>query len=458
MRFEELHLIQPLMRAVKDQGYTEPTPIQQQAIPHILTGSDLIGLAQTGTGKTASFALPVLQRLDENTPKGQPRPKRARVLVLAPTRELAAQIDDSFHAYGKYLKFKHMTIFGGVSQNPQVAKFERGIEIVVATPGRLLDLMNQGHVSMDKLEVLVLDEADRMLDMGFLPDIKRILAKLPPRRQTLLFSATMPPDIQALANEMLVDPVKVEVAPESTTVEAIEQSVYFVEKSDKRHLLTHLLDERNMHRTLVFTRTKHGANRLAGQLSKAKFPAAAIHGNKSQTARQNALDDFKKGKTHVLVATDIAARGIDVDDISHVVNFDLPNETESYVHRIGRTGRAGADGIAISFCAVDERKYLRDIERLIQTHIPRVADHPYASAEGLPEVTDLNNGRRSSNGGGRSNGNGNGRGGNHRGKGGKGGSKNRNRNRNRNRSNSGESGGNGNGNKSRNRRRKPTPQ
>jgi len=417
MQFKDLNLIDPLLHAVEDQGYTKPTPIQQQAIPHVLAGRDLIGLAQTGTGKTAAFALPVLQRLMDITEDRSKKKRFVQVLVLAPTRELAAQIGDSFDAYGKHTPFKQLTIYGGVSQRPQVDKLKRGVNIVVATPGRLLDLMDQGVLWVNRVEMLILDEADRMLDMGFLPDINRIIEKLPNKRQTLLFSATMPPDIRQLTQTIQHDPVEVAVVPESTPVEQIEQQVYFVEKSNKRKLLTHLLDENNMHRTLVFTRTKHGANRLSQQLSKAKFKSEAIHGNKSQGARQRALANFKRGKTQVLVATDIAARGIDVDDISHVVNYDLPNETESYVHRIGRTGRAGAEGIALSFCAVDERDYLMDIERLIQMHIPVMTEHPFPSAEGVPAPTDLSrrrSGKKRKSSGSRSKNRGGGR--NHQGK------------------------------------------
>ena len=439
MRFEDLQLIDPLLRAVADQGYTEPTPIQEQAIPHLLAGRDMIGLAQTGTGKTAAFALPTLQRLTELN-EGRSKKKRfIQVLVIAPTRELAIQIGDSFDAYGKHTPFKHLTVYGGVSQRPQVDQLKRGVNIIVATPGRLLDLMNQGVLWVDRVELLILDEADRMLDMGFLPDINRIIEKLPEKRQTLLFSATMPPNIQELTRTIQHDPVKVEVATESTPVEQIQQQVYFVEKSNKRKLLTHLLNEHNMHRTLVFTRTKHGANRLSQQLSKAKFKSEAIHGNKSQSARQRALANFKRGKTQVLVATDIAARGLDVDDVSHVVNYDLPNETESYVHRIGRTGRAGASGIALSFCATDERDYLGDIERLIQMHIPVMAEHPFPSDSGIPAPTDLSSrrsGKKRRSGGGKGKSsrsrNGGGKYNNHKGNRsgkGKGGDSNRSRNR-----------------------------
>ncbi len=390
MRFEDLNLIDPLLRAVVDQGYTEPTPIQSQAIPHALEGRDVIGLAQTGTGKTASFALPTLQRLSQLPENQGKKPRRAiQALVLAPTRELASQIERSFEAYGRHTGLRHMTIFGGVSQNPQVKQLRQGVNIVVATPGRLLDLMGQGKVHFKHLDVLILDEADRMLDMGFLPDIKRIIAKLPTERQTMFFSATMSKDIRKLADEILTDPVEIAVSRETKPVEAIDQNVFFVEKGDKRKLLVHLIEEQNMFRALVFTRTKRGANRLSEQLSKAKIPSEAIHGNKSNNARQRALKAFKKGKVQVLVATDIVARGIDVDEITHVINYDLPNESESYVHRIGRTGRAGAEGIALAFCAKDERGYLADIERLMQMHIPVIEDHPYQSAQGVPGQTDL---------------------------------------------------------------------
>ena len=398
-QFEDLQLITPLMRAVKGQGYTEPTPIQVEAIPQILEGHDLIGLAQTGTGKTAAFALPVIQKLDAINMRRHPKAKRyVQALVIAPTRELASQIGKSFEKYGAYTKVNHTTIFGGVSQNPQAKRLRRGVNVVVGTPGRLLDLMNQGLIRLDRLEVLILDEADRMLDMGFMPDIKRIIEALPEQRQTLLFSATMPPDIQKLTRDILTNPVEVEVARESTTVETIAQRVFFVEKNDKRKLLQHLIHEENMHRALVFTRTKHGADRLSQQLNRERIPSEAIHGDKSQRAREIALKKFKQGKVQILVATDVVARGIDVDEISHVVNYDLPNETESYVHRIGRTGRAGASGVAISFCAKDERNFLEDIERLIQMLIPVSAEHPYQSEYGVPQPTDLTRKRRSSSG------------------------------------------------------------
>lgn len=378
MQFTDLQLIEPLLRAVRAEGYSEPTPIQVQAIPQVLAGRDLIGCAQTGTGKTAAFALPILQRLvasTANRKRGVPR-----VLVLSPTRELATQIGDSFTAYGRHTGLKSQVIFGGVGQQPQVDAWRRGPDVLVATPGRLLDLMNQRIIRLDTIEVFVLDEADRMLDMGFIHDVRKIIAVLPTKRQTLLFSATMPQDIQDLADRILIDPVHVEVTPQATTVEKIAQSVFFVNKGDKRALLEHLLADRAIRRVLVFTRTKHGANKLAEQLGRANIGAEAIHGNKSQTARERALANFKNGRTRVLVATDIAARGIDVDDVTHVINYDLPNEPESYVHRIGRTARAGAEGIAFSFCDVEERAYLRDIEKLIRLRVPVVSEHPYASA------------------------------------------------------------------------------
>lgn len=385
MRFEDLKLIDPLLRAVRAEGYTEPTPIQVQAIPHVLTGRDLLGCAQTGTGKTAAFALPILQRLSA----AQRSERHIRVLVLAPTRELATQIGESFRVYGRHTNLKQTVIFGGVGQTPQVDAVRRGVDILVATPGRLLDLMGQGFVKLDRIEVLVLDEADRMLDMGFIHDVRRIINAVPRKRQTLLFSATMPPEIQELANHILIDPMSVAVTPVASTVETIQQSVYFVEKKDKPALLETLLSNKSVRRVLVFTRTKHGANKVVKQLARVPIIAEAIHGNKSQTARETALANFKSGKTRVLVATDIAARGIDVDDITHVINYDLPNEPETYVHRIGRTARAGASGHAWSFCDTEEREYLRDIERLIQLHIPRETDHRYASPLPPPPATNL---------------------------------------------------------------------
>jgi ATP-dependent RNA helicase RhlE len=386
MQFADLHLVEPLLRALHSEGYTEPSPIQSQAIPHILAGRDVLGCAQTGTGKTAAFALPILQHLLGCKPQGAPH---VRVLVLSPTRELASQIGQSFNAYGKYTSMRQATIFGGVGQQPQVERLRRNPEVVVATPGRLLDLIQQGHAKLNQVEILVLDEADRMLDMGFINDVRQIIARLPVQRQTLLFSATMPESILALANSILTDPVSVEVTPVASTVDTIEQRIYFVEKSDKAALLQHLLQDGAMKRVLVFTRTKHGANRVAEGLARASLPAEVIHGGKSQGARQRALHNFKVGKARILVATDIAARGIDVDQVTHVVNYDLPNEPESYVHRIGRTGRAGASGVAYSFCDVDERAYLKDIERLIQQHIAKAGEHPYASKLGVPAPSNL---------------------------------------------------------------------
>lgn len=394
MHFQDLNLMEPLLRAVTAEGYTQPTPIQVQAIPPVLAGRDLIGCAQTGTGKTAAFALPILQRLTETL--GNRQRGVIRALVLSPTRELASQIGDSFAAYGKHTGLKHLVIFGGVGQNPQVQAIRRGTDILVATPGRLLDLMSQKVLSLDTIEIFTLDEADRMLDMGFIHDVRRVIKALPQKRQTLLFSATMPPDIQDLAANILINPVHVEVTPQSTTVEKIAQSVFFVEKKDKRALLQHLLEDTNIRRALVFTRTKHGANKLAEQLSRANIQAEAIHGNKSQTARERALANFKSNKIRILVATDIAARGIDVDDVTHVINYDLPNEPESYVHRIGRTARAGASGIAYSFCDAEERAYLRDIEKLIRLHVPVIAEHPFASELGLPAPTSLTKPERKS--------------------------------------------------------------
>ncbi|MFW5739058.1 MAG: DEAD/DEAH box helicase [Myxococcota bacterium] len=376
MQFSELKLVAPLLRAVASEGYSEPTPIQRECIPHVLGGRDLLGCAQTGTGKTAAFALPILQRLARK-PASRGR-RTIRTLVLTPTRELAAQVAESFETYGRGLGLRVACIFGGVGQNPQVAALRRGVDVLVATPGRLLDLTSQGEVDFRGLEVFVLDEADRMLDMGFLPDVRRVIATLPQRRQTLLFSATMPDDIRDLAGRILSDPVHVAVTPVASTAEKIEQSVFFVAKSNKRALLGHVLREPSMNRVLVFTRTKHGANRVVKELTRWAIPAQAIHGNKSQGARERALAQFRSGETRVLVATDIAARGLDVEGISHVVNFDLPEVAESYVHRIGRTARAGAGGVAYSFCDADEQPLLRAIERLIRMRVQVVSDQPYA--------------------------------------------------------------------------------
>ena len=374
--FSSLQLHPALLSSVDAEGYIHPTPIQAQAIPHLLEGRDLLGIAQTGTGKTAAFALPILQRLDNARSASS---RRTRVLVLTPTRELAIQIDESFATYGRELGATHTVIFGGVGQRPQVEAMRKGVDVLVATPGRLLDLMGQGHVRLDEVGIFVLDEADRMLDMGFIHDVRRVIDELPEPRQTLLFSATMPDAISRLSQRILIEPVRVEVTPEKLTVDRIVQRVLFVEKKDKPHLLAEVLQEPEIERALVFTRTKHGANRVVKQLGRVDVAAEAIHGNKSQTARQRALANFKEGRTRVLIATDIAARGIDVEGISHVINFDLPNIPESYVHRIGRTARAGADGMAISFCDVDERAYLRDIERLIRQRVPVVSGHRFES-------------------------------------------------------------------------------
>jgi len=366
-RFEDLQLIEPLLRAVKEEGYSVPTPIQQRTIRPVLEARDVLGVAQTGTGKTAAFALPILQRL-HGVPV--PNPRHVRVLVLSPTRELASQIADSFARYGRHLRFRHTVIFGGVGQQPQAQALRHGVDILVATPGRLLDLMEQGIAHLDKVGIFVLDEADRMLDMGFIHDVRRVIAKLPRQRQTLFFSATMPQEIQALSKDILTNPVRVEVTPPATTVEKIAQSLYHVDRHGKFPLLRRLLQDPALKRTLVFTRTKRGANKVAEQLNANFVKADAIHGNKAQSARERALENFKRGLSRVLVATDIAARGIDVDGVTHVVNYDMPDVPENYVHRIGRTARAGAEGIAIAFCSPEEREELQAVERLIRIRIP----------------------------------------------------------------------------------------
>jgi ATP-dependent RNA helicase RhlE len=371
MSFDSLGLSEPLLRAVNELGYSSPTPIQLQAIPAVLKGGDLLAGAQTGTGKTAGFTLPILQRLSQLAPATAGAKRPVRALILTPTRELAAQVEESVRAYGKYLKLKSTVMFGGVGINPQIDALKRGVDIVVATPGRLLDHMQQKTIDVSQLEILVLDEADRMLDMGFIHDIKRVLARLPAKRQNLLFSATFSDEIKALADSLLDSPALIEVARRNTTAERIEQKIYPVDRDRKRELLTHLIRQNNWFQVLVFTRTKHGANRLAEQLTKDGISALAIHGNKSQSARTRALAEFKAETLQVLVATDIAARGIDIDQLPHVVNFDLPNVPEDYVHRIGRTGRAGADGEAVSLVCVDEHQLLRDIERLIKRPIPQ---------------------------------------------------------------------------------------
>ncbi len=390
MKFADLGLNTSLLKAIENEGYASPTPIQSQAIGPVLAGNDVLGIAQTGTGKTAAFALPILHRLmSQEKPKA--RGRRPRVLVLSPTRELTTQIAESFAAYGRHTGLRHTVVFGGVGQNPQVKAIRDGVDIIVATPGRLMDLMNQRLVTLAEIEILVLDEADRMLDMGFIRDIRKIVAQLPTKRQTLLFSATMPSDIRALADSVLKHPVHVQVAAKNAAADTVDQAVYFVTKRNKPTLLRHVLQKYAMSRAIVFTRTKHGADRVARGLVKAGIRAEAIHGDKSQNARQRALTHFKSANPPVLIATDVAARGLDIDEVSHVVNFDLPNIAETYVHRIGRTGRAGATGIAVSFCDHDEREYLRDIEKLLNKKTPICDDHPqYPEA---PEVQTANQGR-----------------------------------------------------------------
>ncbi|RRB07790.1 DEAD/DEAH box helicase [Larkinella rosea] len=376
MSFTKLSLIEPILKALSAEGYTTPTPIQEQAIPILLERKDLLGCAQTGTGKTAAFAIPILQILSEQKLSDRgPRPIKA--LILTPTRELAIQIGESFSAYGKFLNLRHTVIFGGVPQHSQTLALKAGVDIMIATPGRLLDLMNQRFVHLQNIELFVLDEADRMLDMGFIHDVKKVIAKLPSQRQSLFFSATMPPEVSKLADTILRKPVRVEVTPISSTAETVKQAVYFVDKVDKKRLLIHLLNDKAIASALVFARTKHGADKVAKDLLKAGIPAEAIHGNKSQNARQRALSNFKSRQTRVLVATDIAARGIDVEELSHVINYELPNIPETYVHRIGRTGRAGNNGIALSFCDSEEKEYLRDINKLISKTIPVIDNHPY---------------------------------------------------------------------------------
>ncbi len=380
--FKELKLIEPLQKALSALGYETPTPIQEMAIPPLLDGRDVLGCAQTGTGKTAAFSLPVLQHM-ENSVRRTGRVK-IKVLILTPTRELAAQIGESIKEYGRFLRFKHLVIFGGVNENPQIRALDQGIDILVATPGRLLDLTNRELINLGHVEFFILDEADRMLDMGFVHDVRRVMKFLPAKRQNLLFSATMPDAITKLASSFLDRPVRVEVTPQSTTVERIEQTVMFVDRSDKKLLLQWIVEEDKVTRGIVFTRTKHGANRLSQQLDKMKISSAAIHGNKSQNARRKALEGFKNGDISLLIATDIASRGIDIDGVSHVFNYDLPNEPESYVHRIGRTARAGKSGVAISFCDETEGDYLRDIEKLIGMKVTVDNDHDYHCEAAVP--------------------------------------------------------------------------
>ena len=379
MKFEELNIIQPILRALKEKGYETPTPIQIQSIQPILDKRDILGCAQTGTGKTAAFAIPILQILhkEQNLEKG---PKKIKSLIITPTRELAIQIGESFATYGKYLNLRHTVIFGGVNQHIQTKKLKEGIDILIATPGRLLDLMNQKFIDLGNIKIFTLDEADRMLDMGFINDIKKIIAKLPKQKQSLFFSATMPPSIIDLTNRLLVNPKKVEVAVISSTAENIEQKLYYVDKNMKKNLLIHLLKDKDIKSALVFTRTKHGANKITKQINLAGINAEAIHGNKSQNSRQKALHNFKTKQTRILVATDIAARGIDINELSHVINYEIPNVPETYVHRIGRTARAGASGVAISFCDFEEKKYLKDLEKLINKSIPVIQDHPFPAS------------------------------------------------------------------------------
>lgn len=380
MLFQDLKLIEPILKALKTEGYTTPTPIQQQSIPIILQRKDLLGCAQTGTGKTAAFSIPILQILHEERLQHKEQ-KTIKSLILTPTRELAIQIGESIAAYGKHTGLKHLVIFGGVSQNPQVDSLRRGVDILVATPGRLLDLVNQRYVNLEHIKILVLDEADRMLDMGFVHDVKKIIAKIPAKRQTLFFSATMPKEIQSLADTILNKPEKVEVTPVSSTADTINQSIFFVDKGDKRLLLSHILKDKNIKRVLVFTRTKHGADKVVKDLIRTNVTAEAIHGNKSQNARQRALTNFKNSSTRVLVATDIAARGIDVDELTHVIQYELPEVPETYVHRIGRTGRAGSSGIAFAFCDEEEKELLKDIHKVIGKAIPVETQHPYPLRE-----------------------------------------------------------------------------
>jgi len=394
MQFESLNIIDPILKALQEEGYTTPTPIQAEAIPIILQGTDLLGCAQTGTGKTAAFAIPILQLLGAN--KIYDRKRKIRSLIVTPTRELAIQIGESFKAYGRHTGLTNTVIFGGVNQNPQTATLIKGVDILIATPGRLLDLLNQGFLSLRDVEILVLDEADRMLDMGFIHDVKKILAVVPKKRQSLFFSATMPPEIVKLAATILHNPSKVSVTPVSSTVDIINQSIYFVDKGNKSALLVDILQDKSIKTALVFTRTKHGADKVVKLLDKHHIKAEAIHGNKAQNARQRALTNFKSQTTRILVATDIAARGIDVDDLEYVINYEMPNISETYVHRIGRTGRAGAKGTALSFCDAEEKEYLRDIEKLIAKKIPVIDNHSFPLMDHHPVKAPKQQGRGNS--------------------------------------------------------------
>ena len=375
MIFKELNVIEPVLKAISEAGYEKPTEIQENSIPVVLKGRDILGCAQTGTGKTAAFAIPIIQNIV--TAKGNSKERSIKALIVAPTRELAIQIEENFTIYAKYLDIKNTVIFGGVNQTSQVRKINAGVDVLVATPGRLLDLVNQRHIDLSNVKYFVLDEADRMLDMGMIHDVKKIISKLPKERQNLLFSATMPKEVTKLVNSILKNPVKVEVQPVSSTAEIISQGVYFVPKKNKKSLLIHLLKDESIKSVIVFSRTKHGANKIAKDLEKAGIQSAAIHGNKSQNQRQLALNNFKEGNIRVLVATDIAARGIDIDELSHVINYDLPDVAETYVHRIGRTGRAGASGVAITFCDEEEKAMFRSIEKVIGKTIPILAEEEY---------------------------------------------------------------------------------
>lgn len=379
MRFEDLHIIEPILKALKEEGYEQPTPIQEKSIPLLQRGNDILASAQTGTGKTAAFSIPILQHLFEDRPKGNNR--KIHALILTPTRELALQIGESFTTYGKYTGIKNTVIFGGVNQRPQEDALRKGPEVLIATPGRLIDLMNQGIVHLRDIRYFVLDEADRMLDMGFIHDIRKIIGELPAKRQSLFFSATLPNNIVNLSKTILTNPKKVEVNPVSSTAETIQQYLYYTNKDHKKDLLFHILQNPEMDQVLIFSRTKHGADRIARNLDKKKIKAAAIHGNKSQNQRQKALNLFKEKQIRVLVATDIAARGIDIDKLQHVINYDIPNEPETYVHRIGRSGRAGENGVAISLCEPEENAYMRDIEKLINLKVPVVKDNPFPQTD-----------------------------------------------------------------------------
>lgn len=392
MSFKSLDLAEPILRALTEEGYTQPTPVQSKSIPIVLKGNDLLGCAQTGTGKTAAFAIPILQLLSAEKPRGYD--KRIRSLIVTPTRELAIQIDESFQNYGRHMGLSSSVVYGGVRQNTQVKKLNRGVDILIATPGRLLDLMQQGYISLKDIQIFVLDEADRMLDMGFINDIKKLLAALPRKRQTLFFSATMPSAIMKLSKDILHNPYRVQVTPESSTVDAIRQGLYFVDKGNKKNLLVDVLHDKQIKSALIFTRTKHGADKVVKQLRSSHIEAGAIHGNKSQGARQKALGNFKDQVIRVLVATDIAARGIDVDDLQYVINYEMPNIPETYVHRIGRTGRAGANGTALSFCDAQEKAYLREIEKLIGKKIPVVDEHDFPLTDHNPAPPEKQQQRR----------------------------------------------------------------